>query len=46
MDSHGYGYGYATEYGRERQLRTAVISTVHGSIGETPRDIIGRAFDL
>lgn len=40
------GYGYATEYGMERHLRAAVVSTVYGGTSEIQRDIIGRSYGL
>jgi isovaleryl-CoA dehydrogenase len=40
------GYGYATEYGMERLLRSAVVSTVYGGTSEIQRDIIGRTYGL
>ncbi|MHC3455107.1 MULTISPECIES: acyl-CoA dehydrogenase family protein [Streptomyces] len=40
------GYGYATEYGMERHLRSAVVSTVYGGTSEIQRDIIGRSYGL
>ncbi|MEV4176801.1 acyl-CoA dehydrogenase family protein [Nonomuraea sp. NPDC049709] len=40
------GYGYATEYGMERLLRSTVVSTVYGGTSEIQRDIIGRSYGL
>jgi alkylation response protein AidB-like acyl-CoA dehydrogenase len=40
------GYGYATEYGMERLLRTTVVSTVYGGTSEIQRDIIGKTYGL
>ena len=40
------GYGYATEYGMERHLRAAVVSTVYGGTSEIQRDIIGKTYGL
>lgn len=40
------GYGYATEYGIECHLRSAVVSTVYGGTSEIQRDIIGRSYGL
>ncbi|GGS43422.1 acyl-CoA dehydrogenase family protein [Streptomyces griseoviridis] len=40
------GYGYATEYGMERHLRAAVVSTVYGGTSEIQRDIIGKSYGL
>ncbi len=40
------GYGYATEYGMERLLRQAVVSTVYGGTSEIQRDIIGKTLGL
>ncbi|WP_320777988.1 acyl-CoA dehydrogenase family protein [Streptomyces sp. CRN 30] len=40
------GYGYATEYGMERHLRAAVVSTVYGGTSEIQRDIIGKGYGL
>lgn len=40
------GYGYATEYGMERHLRSAVVSTVYGGTSEIQRDIIGKSYGL
>ncbi|MFF2806227.1 hypothetical protein ACFVT2_03425 [Streptomyces sp. NPDC058000] len=52
----GYSYGYGTEYGMERRLRTAVVSTVSGGTsemqrdparcGEIQRDIVGKRLGL
>ncbi|GAB3502477.1 acyl-CoA dehydrogenase family protein [Amycolatopsis cihanbeyliensis] len=40
------GYGYATEYGMERLLRSSVVSTVYGGTSEIQRDIIGKSLGL
>lgn len=40
------GYGYATEFDMERQMRGAIISTVYGGTNEIQRDIIGKTFGL
>ncbi|WP_262380243.1 acyl-CoA dehydrogenase family protein [Nonomuraea sp. PA05] len=40
------GYGYATEYGMERLLRSTVVSTVYGGTSEIQRDIIGKTYGL
>ncbi len=40
------GYGYATEYGMERLLRSTVVSTVYGGTSEIQRDIIGKSYGL
>jgi isovaleryl-CoA dehydrogenase len=40
------GYGYATEYDMERQLRTAVVTTVYGGTSEIQREIIARTLGL
>lgn len=40
------GYGYATEYGMERMLRSTVVSTVYGGTSEIQRDIIGKTYGL
>ncbi|AXB43155.1 acyl-CoA dehydrogenase family protein [Amycolatopsis albispora] len=40
------GYGYATEYGMEGLLRSAVVSTVYGGTSEIQRDIIGKTYGL
>ncbi|AXX31728.1 acyl-CoA/acyl-ACP dehydrogenase [Actinosynnema pretiosum subsp. pretiosum] len=40
------GYGYATEYGMESLLRSAVVSTVYGGTSEIQRDIIGKTYGL
>ncbi|MGI5158950.1 acyl-CoA dehydrogenase family protein [Microbispora sp. CA-102843] len=40
------GYGYATEYGMERLLRSTVVSTVYGGTSEIQREIIGKAYGL
>ena len=36
------GYGYATEYDMERQLRTAIVTTIYGGTSEIQRDIISQ----
>lgn len=40
------GYGYAVEYDMERQLRTAVATTIYGGTSEIQRDIIARTYGL
>ncbi|MGN7157087.1 acyl-CoA dehydrogenase family protein [Dietzia cercidiphylli] len=45
MQSMG-GYGYATEYGMERLVRQAVVSTIYGGTNEIQRDIIGKTYGL
>ncbi|TCP45777.1 alkylation response protein AidB-like acyl-CoA dehydrogenase [Tamaricihabitans halophyticus] len=40
------GYGYATEFGMEALLRSAVVSTVYGGTSEIQRDIIGKTYGL
>ena len=45
MQSMG-GYGYATEYGMERMVRQAVVSTIFGGTNEVQRDIIGKTLGL
>jgi alkylation response protein AidB-like acyl-CoA dehydrogenase len=40
------GYGYAVEYDMERQLRTAVVTTVYGGTSEIQRDIIAKTLGL
>jgi isovaleryl-CoA dehydrogenase len=40
------GYGYATEYDMERQLRTAVVTTIYGGTSEIQRDIISKTLGL
>jgi isovaleryl-CoA dehydrogenase len=40
------GYGYATEYGMERLLRSTVVSTVYGGTSEIQSDIIGKTYGL
>jgi alkylation response protein AidB-like acyl-CoA dehydrogenase len=40
------GYGYAVEYDMERQLRTAIITTVYGGTSEIQRDIIAKTLGL
>lgn len=45
MQSMG-GYGYATEYGMERLVRQAVVSTIYGGTNEVQRDIIGKTYGL
>ncbi|MDL9935473.1 acyl-CoA dehydrogenase family protein [Gordonia sp. ABSL1-1] len=40
------GYGYATEFDAERQMRGAIISTVYGGTNEIQRDIIGKTYGL
>jgi isovaleryl-CoA dehydrogenase len=40
------GYGYATEYGMERQLRTALVTTIYGGTSEVQREIISKTLGL
>jgi alkylation response protein AidB-like acyl-CoA dehydrogenase len=40
------GYGYATEYDMEGQVRTAVVTTIYGGTSEIQREIIARTFGL
>jgi isovaleryl-CoA dehydrogenase len=40
------GYGYATEYEMERQLRTAVVTTIYGGTSEVQREIISKTLGL
>ena len=40
------GYGYAVEYDMERQVRTAVVTTIYGGTSEIQRDIIGKTLGL
>ncbi|MDQ6607221.1 MAG: acyl-CoA/acyl-ACP dehydrogenase [Actinomycetota bacterium] len=40
------GYGYAVEYDMERQLRTAVVTTIYGGTSEIQREIISKTLGL
>jgi len=40
------GYGYATEYDMERQVRTALVTTIYGGTSEIQREIISRTLGL
>jgi alkylation response protein AidB-like acyl-CoA dehydrogenase len=40
------GYGYATEYGMERNVRNALASAIYGGTSEVQRDIIGKTYGL
>jgi alkylation response protein AidB-like acyl-CoA dehydrogenase len=40
------GYGYATEYDMERQVRTAVVTTIYGGTSEIQRGIIAKTLGL
>jgi isovaleryl-CoA dehydrogenase len=40
------GYGYAVEYDMERQVRTAVVTTIYGGTSEIQRDIIAKTLGL
>jgi alkylation response protein AidB-like acyl-CoA dehydrogenase len=40
------GYGYAVEYDMERQVRTAVVTTIYGGTSEIQRDIIAKSYGL
>jgi isovaleryl-CoA dehydrogenase len=40
------GYGYATEYGMEHQVRVALVTTIYGGTSEIQREIIARTMGL
>ncbi len=40
------GYGYASEYGMERHVRTTLAATIYGGASEVQRDIIGKTLGL
>jgi isovaleryl-CoA dehydrogenase len=40
------GYGYAVEYDMERQLRTAIVTTIYGGTSEIQREIIAKTLGL
>jgi isovaleryl-CoA dehydrogenase len=40
------GYGYAVEYGMERQLRSAIVTTIYGGASEIQREIISKSLGL
>ena len=40
------GYGYAIEYDMERQVRTALVTTIYGGTSEIQREIISRTLGL
>ncbi len=40
------GYGYATEYGMEHQVRVALVTTIYGGTSEIQREIIARTLGL
>jgi isovaleryl-CoA dehydrogenase len=40
------GYGYAVEYDMERQVRTAVVTTIYGGTSEIQRDIMAKTLGL
>jgi len=40
------GYGYAVEYDMERQVRTALVTTVYGGTSEIQREIIAKTLGL
>jgi isovaleryl-CoA dehydrogenase len=40
------GYGYATEYGMEHQVRVALVTTIYGGTSEVQREIIARTLGL
>ena len=40
------GYGYATEYPMERNLRTAVVTTIYGGTSEIQKNIIAKTLGL
>jgi len=40
------GYGYAVEYDMERQVRTALVTSIYGGTSEIQREIIARTLGL
>jgi isovaleryl-CoA dehydrogenase len=40
------GYGYAVEFDMERQVRTAVATTIYGGTSEIQRDIVAKTLGL
>jgi alkylation response protein AidB-like acyl-CoA dehydrogenase len=40
------GYGYATEYGMERQLRLSIAPTIYAGTNEVQREIISSTYGL
>lgn len=40
------GAGYAVEYGMERQVRVALVTTIYGGTSEIQREIIARSYGL
>ncbi|WP_433781464.1 acyl-CoA dehydrogenase family protein [Actinomycetospora sp. CA-101289] len=40
------GYGYASEYGMERQVRSALAPPIYGGTNEIQREIIGKGLGL
>ena len=40
------GYGYAVEYDMERQVRTALVTTIYGGTSEIQREIVARTLGL
>jgi isovaleryl-CoA dehydrogenase len=40
------GYGYAVEYDMERQVRTALVTTIYGGTSEIQREIISKTLGL
>jgi len=40
------GAGYAVEYGMERQVRIALVTTIYGGTSEIQREIIARSYGL
>ncbi len=40
------GYGYAVEYDMERQVRTAIVTTIYGGTSEIQRGIIAKTLGL
>jgi alkylation response protein AidB-like acyl-CoA dehydrogenase len=40
------GYGYATEYDMEHQVRVALVTTIYGGTSEIQREIIARTLGL
>jgi alkylation response protein AidB-like acyl-CoA dehydrogenase len=40
------GYGYSSEYDKERLVRTAMVSTIYGGTSEIQRTIIAKTLGL
>jgi isovaleryl-CoA dehydrogenase len=40
------GAGYAVEYDMERQVRTALVTTIYGGTSEIQREIISKTLGL